>query len=241
MEELVIEATSNFTKILSTTEIIDKYQDLYWGGNGLGDRFANKKFNYSVVYSKKSVRCYSENDTDKIPEDILKSFLQNTKPSGSGVIGIFVHSKRTNISKREINEGIKREIINSSCVNCGSHNDVICDHKNDLYNDSRVLNVKTQLITDFQALCNHCNLQKRQVCKKEKETKKLYSAKNIPRYKNLPFEFPWEKKIFDITDMNCKVGTYWYDPVEFEKNIYNYSRYVIPIISEIKKLRVSHL
>ena len=87
--ELVIRATDNFTKILSTNEIKDKYTDLYWGGNGLGDRWAKKKFNYSVIYSKKQSVLYSENDDDKIPIEVLNQFLQTNK--GVGIIGIFVH------------------------------------------------------------------------------------------------------------------------------------------------------
>jgi len=76
----------------------------------------------------------------------------------------------------------------------------------------------------------------------EKQTEKLYSAKNIQRYKFYPFEFPWEKKVFDKNDTNCKVGTYWFDPVEFDKNIYYYSLYVIPIVNEIKsKIKTNQL
>ena len=68
----------------------------------------------------------------------------------------------------------------------------------------------------------------------EYKTRKIYSAKNIERYKIFPFEFPWEKKIFDENDINCKIGTYWYDPIEFDRNIYHYLIYTIPIINEIK-------
>jgi len=230
-EELVIEATNNFTKILSTIEIKEKYSELYWGGNGVGDRWASKKFNYSVIYSKKKPCLYSENNNDKIPQEILEKFLRNNK--GIGIIGIFVHSKRTNNQNRQIRKNIHKEITNLSCVVCGTQK-TICDHKNDLYNDERVLNLKTQLMTDFQPLCNHCNLQKREICKIEKKTMKLYSAKNIQRYKIYPFEFPWEKKVFDINDIYCKDETYWFDPVEFDRKIYYYSIYVIPIINEIK-------
>jgi len=239
MIDFVIRATNNFTKILSTNEIKKNYSELYWGGNGVGDRWANKKFNYSVIYSKKHPCLYSENDDDKIPTNILNDFLQINK--GIGIIGIFVHSIRKNNQKRPISKNIHKEITALSCVVCGTHN-TTCDHKNDLYNDMRVLSLDTQLISDFQPLCNHCNLQKRQICKTEKQTAKLFSAKNIQRYKVYPFEFPWEKKVFDINDINCKNGTYWFDPVEFDKNIYYYSVYVIPIVNEIKyKIKTNKL
>lgn len=235
LEELVIQITDNYTKILSTNEIKHKYSEqLYWGGNGVGDRWANKKFNYSVIYSnpKKQPSTYSENDDDSIPVDILNEFLQNNK--GVGIIGIFVHSKRENNQKRPIHKSIHKEITSRSCVVCGTQN-TICDHKNDLYNDARVLSLATQLLSDFQPLCNHCNLQKRQICKTEERTKKLFSAKSIQKYTVYPFEFPWEKKAFDANDINCKYGTFWFDPVEFEKNVYYYVSYVIPVINEIKR------
>ena len=239
MNELVIRATDNFTKILSTNEIKDKYPELYWGGNGLGDRWANKKFNYSVIYSKKQPALYSENDDDKIPIEIFNQFLQSNK--GVGIIGIFVHSRRINIQQRPISKHIHKKITSLSCVVCGTR-DTICDHKNDLYNDGSVLSLETQLISDFQPLCNHCNLQKKQICKIEEQTGQVFSAKNIQRYKCYLFEFPWEKKAFDKNDINCKNGTYWFDPVEFDKNIYYYSIGVIPIIKEIKyKIKTNKL
>ena len=142
VDELVKRATDNFTKILSTNEIKDKYTDLYWGGNGLGDRWANKKCNYSVIYSKKQSVLYSENDDDKIPIEVLNQFLENNK--GVGIIGIFVHSIRTNKQQRPISKNIHKEITSLLCVVCGKQN-IICDHKNDLYNDIRVLSLETQL------------------------------------------------------------------------------------------------
>jgi hypothetical protein len=239
MEELVIKATENFTKILATSEIKDKYKELYWGGNGVGDRWANKKFNYSVIYYKRLPALYSENVDDLIPDYLLNDFREKNK--GNGIIGIYVHSKRLNIQNRNIRDNIKKEITSSSCVICGT-TATICDHKNDLYNDMNVLDLKTQTIEDFQPLCNHCNLQKREVCKIEKQTGCLYSAKNIQRYKVYLFEFPWEKKVFDINDKNCKKDTYWFDPVEFDKKIYYYSNYIIPIINEIKyKIKINKI
>lgn len=231
IEDLVLRLTSNFNKILSIDEI-KKYHELYWGGNGVGDRWAKKRFNYAVIYSNRSSKKYSENEYDEIPEDLLREYKENQK--GSGIIGIYVFSKKTGNSSRCINKKIHKKIVSESCVVCGTNSDIICDHKNDLYNDPRVLNVNTQVEADFQPLCNHCNLQKRQVCKDEHEKQKIFSAKNIRRYQQYRFEFPWEKKIFDKTDMKCKEETYWFDPVEFENKIYCYLSYVIPVINAIK-------
>ena len=101
-------------------------------------------------------------------------------------------------------------------------------------NNNRVLNVKTQLDSDFQPLCNRCNLIKRAIYIKEIKNNKLYSAKELEMYKVYPFEFPWEKKVFDITDISTKDDTYWYDPIEFQNKIYKYSAYIYPLICALK-------
>ena len=188
-DDLIIKLSNNYTSIISIN-VIKENKDLYWGGNGVGDRWMNKKYNYDVIYSNKKYKIYSENNEDKINDEIISNFVNNYK--NNGIIGIFVFSKRINIIIRPINKKIYKEIVKNNCIICGSYTDIICDHKNDLYNDSRVLNTKTQLIEDFQPLCNHCNLQKRQISKNEDKNNKIYSAKNIKRYEKYLFDFPWE-------------------------------------------------
>jgi hypothetical protein len=231
IEELVKNLSNIFTEIISR-DILRKYPKLDWGDNGIGDRWAKKKFNYTVVTNEK-VKTYSEND-DEIDSEVLNKYrLENTKMKG--IIGIFVHSKRLNIVKRPIKKEIDRAIKKKCCVSCGSRSEIICDHKNDIYNDENVLNTKTQVESDFQPLCNHCNLQKRQIFKDETKNNKIYSAKNLEKYGAFQFEFPWEKKAFDVNDVNTKTDTYWYDPVEFNKKIFQYMTYVLPVINEIKR------
>jgi hypothetical protein len=234
---LVIRLSNDFTKIIPRNEL-KKYKSLDWGNNGIGNRWANKLFNYSVIYSNniKKYKTYSENINDKIPEEILNDYRNKNKNNNKkGIIGIFVHSKRNNVQNRPIHKNIRKEIIEQPCVVCGSTSDIICDHKNDLYNDKRVLDIKTQIIDDFQPLCNHCNLQKRMICQKEKENQKLYSAKEIPLLNGFEIEFPWEKKIYDGMDINCKKDTFWYDPIEFSKKIKHYIFRIIPLMIELKQ------
>ena len=141
---LVIRLTDNFTNIL-TREVIKKYPILNWS-NGLGDRWIEKKLNYTVIYSSKITRLYSENLGDKIPIDILNQFFKTNNKKTNGIIAIFVHSRRINKEpERPISNNIHKLITSLSCVICGKH-ETVCDHKNDLYNDSRVLNIKTQVI-----------------------------------------------------------------------------------------------
>lgn len=234
--EVVKKLTKNYTEIIPIDEI-KKHPELYWGGNGVGDRWAKKRFNYGVIQSNRVMKLYTENDDDKIPEDVLKVFFVEFPFKGSGIKGIYVFSERVNISKRPISKHIHIEITKHSCVVCGTKSDIVCDHKNDLYNDDRVLNVITQQYNDFQPLCNHCNLQKRQICKEEEMSQKIYSAKNIRRYTQYEFEFPWEKKVLDKRDIHCKKDTFWYDPVEFEHKIYCYAAFVLPIVKSLNKAK----
>lgn len=229
---LVAQLSQNYQRIIPR-DVMRQYKRLDWGDNGIGDRWCGKKFNYSVIFTNRN-KTYSENDTDCVPIDILSEF-QEANSNGKGIIGIFVHSPRTNVIKRPIKKEIDREIKKYPCVCCGSKSDLICDHKNDIYNDESVLDVKTQVIHDFQSLCNHCNLQKRQIFREETANCKIYSAKNMAPYKMYLFDFPWEKKHFDLKDINTKKDTFWYDPVEFNNKIFLYMTCTLPILTELRQ------
>jgi hypothetical protein len=232
IDDLVSKLSNNFTEIICR-DVIGKYPIIDWGNNGIGDRWAKKKFNYTVIQSSGKIKLYSENDNDIIDDSKLKDFIDKNKKK-SGIIGIYVHSKRLNILNRPIREDIRKEIKKSCCVSCGTSSEIICDHKNDIYNDDNVLDTNKQLLSDFQPLCNHCNLQKRQVFKDETKNQKIYSAKKLEKYKVYTFDFPWEKKAFDKTNPDTKKDTYWYDPVEFNTKICIYSLTIIPILFELK-------
>ena len=116
---------------------------------------------------------------------------------------------------RPIGTNIKKEHKDKPCVFCGTKTNLIYDHKNDLYNNPRVLNSKTQTVDDFQSVCNSCNLRKRAVCKKTRESGERYAASNIPHLKPLGIDFTRGDKTYDKNDPNAMVGTYYYDPVQF--------------------------
>ena len=155
VDDLILELSANYSQIISRDEL-RKHKKLNWGNYGIGDRWANKKYNYSVITCK-TQKLYSENIDDVINDDILQIFL-NKQKYPSGIIGIFVHSKRTFVINRPISPLISKQIKKHNCVVCGSTSNIICDHKNDMYNDKFVLILNTQQIEDFQSLCNHCNL-----------------------------------------------------------------------------------
>jgi hypothetical protein len=235
-DKLIIELSENYTKIISRNKLCSTILD--WGNNGIGARWAGGKYNYSVI-RKKDTKLYSTEQNEHIPIEILNEFRHTyIHKQNSGIIGIFVHSKKTKLdNRRPIRNEIKKAIIKSNCVLCGSFSDIVCDHKNDLYNDSRVNKSETQKITDFQALCNHCNLQKRQVSKIERQNKKIYSAKNIHSIAiNCNFEIPWEKKVFDSNCITTKKDTFWYDPIEFNRKLAIYIIYKLLVVDQIKRL-----
>lgn len=117
-------------------------------------------------------------------------------------------------TNRPIGKDIRQYFKDSVCVVCGTK-DIIIDHKNDLYNDPRVLNIETQTKDDFQPLCNSCNLRKRQVCKKSKDSGVRYKATSIPMLSIFGIDYIEGNETLDISNPKAMVGTYWYDPKKF--------------------------
>lgn len=132
------------------------------------------------------------------------------------LVGIDKNNCNTN---RPIRSDINEYYTRRCCVVCGSRSGVVTDHKNDLYNDPRVLNIQTQTFDDFQSLCTHCNLEKREVNKKTRKTGKRYGATNIPQIAIFNTDFTCGNEDFDPDDPNAMVGTYWHDPIDFLKKV----------------------
>jgi hypothetical protein len=126
---------------------------------------------------------------------------------------------KENNNARPIRSDIKRHYKNLPCCACGRTTELICDHKNDLYNDPKVLNIKTQTLDDFQSLCNSCNLLKRQISKWTVQNKKRYGATNIPSLAVFGIDFSEGDEKYDPQDIKAMVGTYWFDPVMFMTKI----------------------
>jgi hypothetical protein len=146
-----------------------------------------------------------------------KRFNDNPRGKIIGLRTIGLSEDESN--ERPISELIRKELLkeNACCVVCGSRNNVIIDHKNHMYNDFRVLKKETQQIDDFQVLCNHCNLQKRQTSVDERNEMKRYSALNIPSIAIFGIDYIEGTEKIDLKDPNTMKGTYWYDPVIFLK------------------------
>jgi len=120
-------------------------------------------------------------------------------------------------TNRPIRKDIDTYYKSQPCICCGRTNDLVCDHKNDLYNDPRVLDTKTQTFDDFQCLCRGCNLRKREVSNKTKAEGKRISAQMMPFIKTMFPGLHFTKGDFTFIkeDPAGMVGTYWYDPADF--------------------------
>jgi hypothetical protein len=206
---LVKKISDNYKNIISR-DVISQYPELDWK-NGNGDRFARKLFNYTVIRKSGKSTTYSYND-DKIEDkeiDEFKKKIEKSLDSLRGIIGIKIHSERIKKSEtRDIRKDIDEHYKKLCCVVCGSKSDLACDHKNDLYDDPRVLKLETQKLEDFQTLCRSCNLRKRSWCIKEKKLGKFISAATIPML-----------AAFTHPEVTSKKDTYWYDPVAYCKKL----------------------
>ena len=164
--------------------------------------------------------------------------LWSEKSNGNGRNGVYLGEKRYNWEKkpekgkikalrtigfntdklkghsRPIHEDIKKYCKNKTCCFCGSSSNIVPDHKNDLYNDIRVLNLDTQTQDDFQPACNACNLRKNKVMTKTRKENKRQPPPDMIR---TPFgiDFTVGDETFNPGDVNGMVGTYWHDPIDF--------------------------
>ena len=226
---------NSFGFIINLKELTQHNPEFNFGNGGSWIRRECIK-NYKIASIKQNNKItYLYNNFDEDPKfhnykSLLEKFItknnnnNNNKSKNKSnsnklmyiaYFGINDHNSNVN---RPISLEIRKHFKNKPCVVCGCTNNLVVDHKNDLYDDPRVLNTKTQTIDDFQSLCNGCNLKKRQVCKKSKETGIRYAATNIPQLKILGIDFIEGDKYLNINEGELGMkGTYWYDPEEFMK------------------------
>jgi 5-methylcytosine-specific restriction endonuclease McrA len=176
-------------------------------------RYVTRKTSGELLYSWDATddeKFYVENDFNHI-----------LKRKGKAVSHIKVYGKKieTQNSSRSIRKDIRDYFKGQGCVSCGSNHNIEIDHKNGLYNDPRVSSIGSQRIEDFQVLCRHCNLQKRQTIRETKLTGHRYGATRIPMLSPLGVDFTIGDYSYDKKDIDAMVGTYWYDPVDFIRKV----------------------
>jgi len=201
----------------------------YTSGDGIfrSDAILGKKYKFfrfsPRLDFKKVSRCWILTDEDKEMITSIHSSLQFISQKTGKVVkgGTTVYwFKFFGIGKIIIDKGIspaiRAEIRKFPCANCGTRNDIQCDHKNDLKNDPRVLDTATQTIEDFQSLCRHCNDVKRGVKAFTVRTGKRFGAKKI----GFPVDFTHGDDTLDLDNPYWYVGTYWGDCLAFKKKLY---------------------
>ena len=227
LDEKVNEITNNHKNILS---IEDAQQlGLHGGpGNGSGDRTKiSKKYINTTIYGSDRPpmtypKCYDEHNEEdfKRIEEYKKKRKEEGLKCSQGVIGFIIHAEDNDKqNKRPIRKDIKKFHSQFPCITCGATK-TICDHKNDLYNDPRVLDMKTQTKDDFQSLCNDCNLRKRAVSLKTVNDRKRQPPPQDRLAMNGGIEFTYGGETFDPKDPQAMVGTFWYDPIAFGKECF---------------------
>ena len=120
--------------------------------------------------------------------------------------------RNEDVGSQQIRADIKREISKKRCVILGTSNPET-DHKDGRKNDPRVMNVKTQIVDDFQPLSKAANTAKRQFCKECKATGNRYDAKKL----GYSISFAEGAMIYE-KPLGC-IGCFWYDPIEFRKHL----------------------
>ncbi len=125
------------------------------------------------------------------------------KGFGSQIRQIKLNGFRKDKQNHDTSKEIYSEIIKLPCALTGARAGIECDHKNGRYPD---VDLKLE---DFQPLCRPANENKRQHCKKCKETNKRFDAKTL--YHIFSWTFGDENYTEEI---GCK-GCFWYDIKDF--------------------------
>ena len=108
--DLVDSLSEGFKKIIPRSDLRGSILD--WGDNGVGDRWAKKIFNYSVVYHNGKTKTYSDNDQDQIDHTLITQFMSTICKTDKGILGIFPHSvKIIQPDTRYIRTDIKSLIV----------------------------------------------------------------------------------------------------------------------------------
>jgi hypothetical protein len=214
--------TTYISRFVAIEEFIEEFSDLTLGNGGGWCRFdvLGKKYKIVTRNASGEFRHSWDDVSDVEKTDIENEFPKNYKSGkkGNKITHIKLHGKKEEGNSRYIRPDIRKHFEGNKCVVCGN-SEVEIDHKNGLYNDPRVLDSKTQTIDDFQVLCRHCNLQKRQSIVETKESGKRYPATRIPQLSVFGIDFIQGSEEYDKNDKDTMKGTYWYDPVEFMKKM----------------------
>jgi adenine-specific DNA-methyltransferase len=216
-------SVTNTTVFVESSQFVGNYSRLHLGNGGSWCRFDSvfgRMYKVCTV-SYSGIFRYSWDVSYKEKEDLklLELKLEKSKIKGPTLRLIKICGLLEKINPKRIRKDIRDLVIKNSCVSCGSNHNIEPDHKNGLYNNPRVSNLKTQTVDDFQALCKHCNCQKRYTYTWQTTNSKRYPARLIPAIGVFETDFVCGGEKFDPDSVDAMVGTYWYDPIQFMKEI----------------------
>ncbi|MCI8520279.1 MAG: restriction endonuclease [Clostridia bacterium] len=192
--ELACPDENGVSRWVESTEFVDRYKKLQLGN---GASWCRKSSSLAKKY-------------------IVEFDKSRTK--GNSIDAIRLNGFNTNKTfNQNIRSDIKNYYKNKKCVMLGvngnsENTQIEIDHKNGRKDDSRVSDITTQKLKDFQPLCKAANDIKRQICKNCKESNTRWDAKNIA---GNPYSFYLGDSEY-TEELGCK-GCYQYDPVEYRK------------------------
>lgn len=182
---------------VSASEFTGKYADLALG-NGLSWGRANSPLARKYKVEKDS----SQTPGNRIDRIRLSGYRKDEAFS------------------QTIRSDIKAAIRVKRCVICGAagtseNTSIEVDHKDGRKQDSRVSNLQTQRMSDFQPLCKACNDMKRQACKVCREKGVRWDAKNI---EGNPVSYYRGGAIYS-PNLGCE-GCFLFDPVQYRRAVF---------------------
>lgn len=180
---------TGISRWVNVNEFVDRYTVLKFGN---GRSWARSDGSLAKIYNLE----YDSNQTPTNSIDRIRLNGYRLDESGS----------------QQVRADIKKVIKNQRCVILGTSNPEV-DHKNGRKNDLRVMNLETQTLYDFQPLSKAANDAKRQFCKEYRNTENRYDARKL----GYPISFTKGGLKYE-NDLGC-IGCFWYDPVEFRKNL----------------------
>ncbi len=188
---------------VSTSEFVGRYKSLELGNGG---SWCRKESTLAKVY--------------------IIEFDKNQSP-GNRIDRIRLNGfNKEDLGSQQIRTDIRKVIKNQRCVVLGTSNPEV-DHKNGRKNDLRVMTLETQTLDDFQPLSKAANDAKRQFCKECRSTGDRYDAKKL----GYPISFTKGQLKYE-NDLGC-IGCFWYDPIDFRKNLKDIDESVIHKILNI--------
>jgi hypothetical protein len=186
--------TTGVSRWVSANEFTGKYKELQLGNGGSWCRTSSSLAKEYIIEFNKSI-------TKGNSIDAVKLDGYNTKETFNQNI------------RKDIKDFYEKQKCVMLGINGKSENTKIeIDHKDGRKDSSRISDLKTQKLEDFQPLCKAANDIKRQICKRCKETNRRWNAKNI---KGNPYPFYQGDESYK-DELGC-IGCYQYDPVEYRK------------------------